>query len=166
MSVDELKKSYRIVLIIGSAMIASLFIYAALVVFMKSHYRPFEGLSPFSNIDILKYILYGLALCEFFLIGLIKKMIISGKLLSTESHQQKSQFTPHIQKQVKASIITFAICESVAVYGLILFFLSGSVIDFLGLFVLSLIYFIVFFPRYSQWEQQFKKQEQENLASE
>jgi F0F1-type ATP synthase membrane subunit c/vacuolar-type H+-ATPase subunit K len=166
MSTDELKKAYRITMTIGSVMIAGLFIYVAVVVFMKVHYEPFEGLSPFSNIVFLKYILYGVALLQFFLISALKRLILSGKFLFQSSREQKSSYSPDNQKLMKASIITFSLCESVAIYGLILFLLSGNVIDFLGLFVLSLIYFIVFFPRFDQWQAWIARQQDKGVAEE
>lgn len=166
MSEDGLKKVYRITLIIGIAMLSSLLIYAGIVGFMMYNYRPFKGFSPFSNIDILRYILFGIALSEFFFITVLRKVILSGKLLSESSEGQKPLYSPDAQKLMRSSIITLALCESVAIYGLILFIMNGSVLDFLGLFVLSLIYFSVFFPRYSQWQDWIKKTGHDNVAEE
>jgi hypothetical protein len=57
-----------------------------------------------------------------------------------------------IQQLAVSSIITFALCEAVAIYGLVLFFIAGNSADFYIFMMLLLIYFAVYFPRYSQWE--------------
>jgi hypothetical protein len=50
------------------------------------------------------------------------------------------------------------------VYGMILFLLTGEAVDFYLLFGLSLIYFMMYFPRYKKWvsaiEDNLKKTEE------
>jgi hypothetical protein len=54
--------------------------------------------------------------------------------------------------------VTYALCESIAIYGLILFLIGGRRFDFYSLVILSLIFFAVTFPRYAQWEEWLKKE--------
>lgn len=58
-SSDELKRGYRLAVIIGIAMIASLFIYAAIVEICK--HKSFRGANLPSGMERLRYVLYGLA---------------------------------------------------------------------------------------------------------
>jgi len=51
-----------------------------------------------------------------------------------------------------ADIVTAALCESVAIYGLVMFLLVRQIADFYTLVFISLAYFLYFFPRYSQWK--------------
>ena len=51
------------------------------------------------------------------------------------------------------SFNTFALCESVAVLGLVLFLLAGNAMDFYVFMVISLGFFYLFFPKYDQWEE-------------
>ena len=53
----------------------------------------------------------------------------------------------------QTAIIIFALCESVAVLGLVLFLLAGNALDFYILMTVSLGFFYLFFPKYDQWEQ-------------
>ena len=53
----------------------------------------------------------------------------------------------------QAAVITFALCEAVALFGLVLFLLAGNAMDFYVFMVISLGFFYLFFPKYAQWEQ-------------
>lgn len=150
-SMDELKKAYRISVIIGIAIIASVFIYAVVVELIKSEYEPFKGFSPFQEIEILRYILLGISIAEFFFIRYIRNFVLSGKTMMATSKQ--GQFSAPIQRLITTSIVSYALCESVAIYGLVLFLIGGDSLDFYAFMVLSLVYFAVYFPRYSQWEE-------------
>lgn len=75
----------------------------------------------------------------------------------TSSPQRKSLFSPPVQKLVTASIISLALSEAVAIYGLVIFLINGSSIDFYFFLTLSFIFIIIHFPRYSQWEDWIKK---------
>lgn len=156
METEELKKGYRITVIIGIAMIASVFVYAVIVELIKSGSIPFKGVPPFPEFEILRYVFFGIAIFTFFIIRFIRGIVLSNK----DTMPQLAQDQPSsllVQKLVMASVITCAFCESVAIYGLILFFIAGNSIDFYILMILSLIYFAVYFPRYSQWEEWSKK---------
>jgi hypothetical protein len=52
-----------------------------------------------------------------------------------------------------ASVLSFAFCESVAVFGLALFLMSGEPSDFYLFLLISLIFFAVSFPQYGGWEE-------------
>lgn len=151
---DELKNGYRITVIMGIAMIASVFVYAVVIEILKREYEPFEGFAPFPEVEILRAALLAIAIVEFFLIRFIKKLILSIKLLS--SSYRKNSLSPEIQKLSTAAIITYALCDSVAIYGLVLFLIGGSSTDFYIFMGLSLIYFSIYFPRYSEWEDWMK----------
>ena len=49
-----------------------------------------------------------------------------------------------------ADVVTAALCESVAIFGLVMFLLVRQIADFYTLVFISLAYFLYFFPRYSQ----------------
>jgi len=55
-----------------------------------------------------------------------------------------------------AAVITYAFCESIAVLGLVLYFLGGSSTDFYVFMVISLFFFSVYFPKYERWEEWMK----------
>ena len=142
-SVDELKREYRLSTIIYIAMIVTVFVYAVVVELIKKNFAPFKGFAPFPEVYILRYVFLGLTIADFFLIKFIWR-----KLLSAST-----------QKLIETSIITYALCESVAIYGLILFLAAGSSLDFYTFMILSLSFFGVYFPRYGHWKKWVKEGE-------
>lgn len=150
---DELKKAYRLATIIGIAMIASLFVYAAVVEIIKMNYESFKGFAPFPGIEILRYIFFGIAILEFFLIRYVKNLILSGRSAVEGLPRQKRPFSPNVQRLFTTAIVTYAFCESVVIYGLVLFLIAGSSLDFYLFMVLSLFFYAIYFPRYNQWEE-------------
>jgi F0F1-type ATP synthase membrane subunit c/vacuolar-type H+-ATPase subunit K len=134
-----LKSRYLAVNFIGLAMIASVFVYAGVVELLKWQMAPFAG---FAKLDprtaaLLKYGFLAIAAAQYGAIKVVKK-ILPAK--STDNLPQ-------------TAIITFALCESVAVLGLVLFLLAGNSMDFYIFMVISLGFFYLFFPKYEQWEE-------------
>jgi len=138
-SLTTLKARYLAVNFIGLAMIASVFVYAGVVEVIKWRMAPFAGFATLDpqTVAIIKYAFLALAAAQF---GIIKAL---QKILPTRSVENLSL----------AAIITFALCESVAVLGLVLFFLAGQGMDFYIFMVISLGFFYLFFPKYEHWEQ-------------
>ena len=142
MSLTTLKARYLAVNFIGLAMIAAVFVYAGVVELIKWQLAPFAG---FAQLDpqtaaLIKYAFLALAAAQF---GVIKAV---QKILPTRSVENLSM----------VAVITFALCESVAVLGLVLFLLAGQGLDFYIFMVISLGFFTLFFPKYDQWEQRLR----------
>jgi F0F1-type ATP synthase membrane subunit c/vacuolar-type H+-ATPase subunit K len=150
---DALKKAHRQATLIGVAMISSLFIYVIVVESIKSY---FQGITPLFIVEILRYLLFGLAFVEFFLIGFLRKRLLSFNTGVGGPSNQEEARSP-IQRLLIVTIISYALCESVAIYGVILFLIGGSRLDFYIFLILSLIYFAVYFPRYNRWEEWSKR---------
>jgi len=136
---EELKRVYRLAMILGIAMISCLFIYAFIVEFIKVNVN--INL-PSSMVDLLRYLFFGIAIGEFLLIKFLRSRMVSG-----------APSPAKIQKLLSMTILTYALCESVAIYGLILFLVGGRRFDFYSFMILSLIFFAIYFPRYAQWEE-------------
>jgi hypothetical protein len=133
-----LKARYLAVNFIGLAMIASVFVYAGVVELIKWQMAPFNG---FARLDpgtasLLKYVFIAIAAAQY---GIIK---VVQRILPAKSADNLPQ----------TAIITFALCESVAVLGLSLFLLAGQPTDFYIFMAISLGFFYLFFPKYEQWE--------------
>lgn len=134
----ELKKRYLAVNFMGLAMIGSVFVYALVVEILKRALAPFTG---FASLDqgaahLLTYALMFLSLGIYFVIRVIRKKLVA-------------QSPSHLPQ---AAIITFALCEAVAVFGLVLFLLTGNSLDFYLFFAFSLFLFYIYFPKYDNWE--------------
>jgi F0F1-type ATP synthase membrane subunit c/vacuolar-type H+-ATPase subunit K len=151
-AVDELKNRYRKAVFIWMDMVFSIFLYAFVVEILKMNSPFLRIASPLQEGGIPVFLLLGFAVMTFFLIKYIRNQIISDKLSSNPA-DSKSPLSPKITKLLRASLVSNAICETVAILGLILFVLTKNPFDFYVFMVLSLIYFAFSFPRYTQWEE-------------
>ena len=143
--VESLKKAYRTSAITCAGMIASLFIYAIVAEVIKTQHRPFAGFASFPEIQILRYIFYGLAL---FQIGVMR--VLQGSLLKKASTDDLQALTGRLSTFAN---VTYALCETPAIYGLVLFLLAGLYKDFYVLLAYSLGLLLFHFPRYGRWEE-------------
>jgi hypothetical protein len=81
-------------------------------------------------LEILRYIFFGVAIMEFFLIRWVRRFILLKKVTSERTADQRDTCLPKIQKLVTTAIITYAFCESVAIFGLRLFLITRSSLEF------------------------------------
>ena len=98
---------------------------------------------PAETVEIMRYTLLGVTTVLFFATGYLQKLFLSGKAAKQGSA---------VQHFITGAVISYALCESVAIYGLVLFFLGGQALDFYLFMGLSLLFFLVYFPRYATWE--------------
>ncbi len=140
MNPTQLKTRYLTVNFIGLALIGSVFIYAVVVEVLKRALAPFSGLADLTpgQGQMLKYIFVALAIGHFFLIKFMQKILATGS----------------VERLFQAAVVTFALSEAVAIFGLVLFLLAGNAMDFYLFMFLSLFYFWFFFPKYQDWEAQ------------
>jgi F0F1-type ATP synthase membrane subunit c/vacuolar-type H+-ATPase subunit K len=136
----HLKLRYFTANLIGLAMIASVFMYAGVIVVLQRVLAPFSGFAALApaQVQTLKYLFVALALGIFFLIKIIQRVIGADS----------------VEKLFQAAIVTFALSEAVGVLGLVLFLLAGNPVDFYLFMFLSLFYFWFFYPKYQDWEAQ------------
>jgi hypothetical protein len=134
-----LKSRYLAVNFIGLAMIAAVFVYAGVVEVIKRQWAPFGGLGPFppATLNLIKYICLALAAAQYVVIKAVQKIVLAQSL----------------DNLPQAAIITFGLCESVALLGLALFLLGGNPLDFYIFMLISLGFFYLFYPKYDHWEQ-------------
>lgn len=134
----ELKKRYLAVNLIGLAMIGSVFLYALAVEALRRLYAPFCGFAalPAETVNLLTYLFFFASLGIYFVLKLIRRKLMV----------QQPRLLPQL------AIVTFALCEMVAVFGLALFLLTGNSLDFYLFFAFSLFLFYIFYPKYDTWE--------------
>lgn len=133
-----LKARYLVANFIGLAMIASVFGYAVVVEVLRRVLDPFTGFGHFTPqfSETLRHVLLGIAGVIYFVIMFGQRRIVA----------RNREFLP------AATFFAYALAELVAVFGLMLFLLTGKPIDFYVFFAVSLLYFWVYFPKYSTWE--------------
>jgi len=146
---EDLKKTYGKASIISASIIATLLIYFFCVELIRSQFKPFHGLLAFSEIQLLRYLFYGISVLEVLAIGLLRPA-----LLKESPAEDPKMF---LAKLSRVSIITLAFCEVPANLGFILFLIGGLYKDFLILLFLSLLTEVFYFPRFRDWEEKLRK---------
>jgi len=148
---DELlRKGHRTAVLIGCFMIFSVLVYAVVVEYFAGSNAQFAGFSPLPAdvFNKLRLILLGVCLVDLALIPFLR-----NRVLSVENRAG----TPPAVRLLTALMISFALCESIAIYGFILFLLNGARHEFYLFFFLSLIAFAIHFPRYERWQEWAQK---------
>lgn len=149
---EKLQQYHKMATVIGYGMMGTLLIFAAVVETLKATSFEFQGFLPPAVFELLRYIFLGLAVVEFLAVKLIRNLILKkGRVSGLTS--QGGPLLSKIQKLFTAAIVSFAFCESVAIYGLVLFIIGGSSFDFYLFTFFSLLFYAAYFPRYSQWEE-------------
>jgi hypothetical protein len=89
---------------------------------------------------------------EFGFLHFIRKVIVK-KL--QEGDLKKEEI---VGRLLNLSLIIYALSESIAIYGLILFLLAGNSLNFYIFLMLCLVCLGIYFPRYGQWESWAKRE--------
>lgn len=141
---QELTKAFKLAVIIGAAIIGSLFIYVIVVEYVKDNHQSWVGLISLAEIRSLRYVFYALSIIHVFLFRIVR-----GYLFKRLPAIDRPKL---IGKLSQASIISVVLSEGPALYGLIFFFLSGISRDFYLLLLVSAILLFMYFPRFKNWQ--------------
>lgn len=137
----------RQAVVIGLAMIAGVFICAAIVEFLARTKAPFTGYAPlhWNTFSILRLALLGAALLHFALIPFLRRRILSASVRCGTASSNSGRL-------LSSCIISYALCDAIAVYGLVLFLINGAKAEFYVFSSLALLAFLINFPRMEKWE--------------
>jgi hypothetical protein len=131
-------------------MLSSLAVYAYVLHVIAAQRAPFSGFAPALPMGLLRIVFAVVALVDLMLLKVITRQFLGGTL--TPSVQPFRGVSPIGQRLFTLSIVRLAICEAIAVFGVVLFLLGGRWADCFGFVVVSLGAFLFHFPRLSQWE--------------
>jgi ATP synthase subunit C len=149
---DDLGRGCRNAQLLGVQLIVSVGIYGYVIETIRTVYAPFTGFFPVARLDVLRIVLVAMAVAN-----LVVIRILVPKLLATPAKGVEIRGQPRASAVVKklftASVFALAMCEAVAIYGLVLFLIGGNRADFYGFAAFSLVAFAIHFPRRSQWEE-------------
>ena len=154
---ESLRKGHRTAVVIGWLMILSVLVYAGVAEYLTRSNAPFAGFSPLP-VDVFnkfRLILLGVGLLDFACIPFLRNRVLSAQNRPGVSPVGRP-LTPE-GKLVTISIIIFALCESIVIYGFVLFLVNGARQEFYLFFFLSLIAFAIHFPRYERWQEWAQK---------
>ncbi|MFP5212783.1 MAG: hypothetical protein ACLGPL_05335 [Acidobacteriota bacterium] len=139
----DLKKEYQITAIVSGAMMASTLIYAIVVEFIRMQHTPFTGFAPQSLGNVKEY---------FYVMPLFWLFVIKAVRGAVAKAGQDTDPRSTVNRLRMATIVTFALCEVPALFGLVLFLLGGLHSEFYLMLAFSLVGMLLYFPRYNHWE--------------
>lgn len=125
---QTLESRILVMWIIWCAMIISLGVYIGICVLISDKMR--QTMSEGFPLVLIRNIFFGISIIELIAIYFIRKIMLRkpeldpGSLSETEPVKQDSVNMP--AKYLSAMVISLALCESIGIYGLVLFFLGGS----------------------------------------
>ncbi len=100
-------------------------------------------------------ILYGVAIVGLLLAYFVRKYMLhraSSKPLSKESRKTPGQISPYIARYKPAVVVSLAIAESIAAFGLTIFFMNGNFTTFLIFLAISLVGLFLYRPKFEEVE--------------
>lgn len=139
---DKLNQVHRVTVIVAVAMIVSVFLYAG-VVELLNRLDPSAG--PFADpetVELWRQVLRGFALVHFLALAWLGR-----------ARGAVGEPLARLARLKNLTIVRLALAESIALYGLVLYVLSRDSIDFYYLLLVSLLSFVVVFPRYDRWRE-------------
>lgn len=155
---QKLRAAYRVTVIIGLAMMASLVAYLVVVSLIENGSIAVGGEASVQGekTEFLKFAFLGVSIILVLLIRIVNRILLKTGAdrpgMRGERRFPEQEDVLDTGPLVNAAVITFALCEVPSVLGLVLYFLARSVTDFYLFLIISLFAFSFHFPRFSQWE--------------
>jgi hypothetical protein len=159
---EKLRQAYRVAVIIGLAMMASLLVYLVIVALIEGGTITLgeQAAIPAGTLELIKFVFLGIAALVFALVRPITRRVLDTgsrpRPRGESPRQEDGRAAPDTGPLANAAVITFALCEMPAILGLVQYFLGRNVSDFYLFLIISLFAFSVHFPRYSQWEEWYR----------
>lgn len=160
---DKLRAVYRVVVIIGLAIMASLVIYVVLVGLFESKSIDPGGTPSLSGreLEIIKFVFLLVSVLIFILIKFLSAKIMNagreqGRMTGSEANRATG-IPPEFNPLVTAAVVTFALCEVPGTFGLVMYFLGRNSTDFYLFLIMSLFLFATNFPKFSTWEEWYRQ---------
>jgi len=141
----ELEKGMMTMKIIWFAMLGALAVYLFVAIHIGASIQPSMNEDTF---NVLRTILYALALATLAATRYIRKLVLSGKI----GPGQPSPVSRHpmLQKYSAATVLSLAMSESIGIYGFVLFLLGKNSMDLYLLLLISAAAIVMYRPRKGQ----------------
>jgi hypothetical protein len=147
LDMDKLKNQHKVTVILWFAMVVSAIIYLGIGLFFFKTGRS-------SDSTDFKFIFYVLSVISILFSRFLKSFLLSDERISSAL----SKDVHNLGGLLLASYtVTFAFCESIAVYGLIMCILWGAGSDFYVLMAISMASFILNYPGFEFWQETYRK---------
>ncbi|MBM4288097.1 MAG: hypothetical protein FJ135_08125 [Deltaproteobacteria bacterium] len=139
---DKLDHTYRTNKIISLALAASLLLYAIIVEIIKFQQLNLNLVAA-PIVDKLRFVFVFFSFAAYFIINFVRQRVLVKRDDDTQERL--------LGKLSLANIVSMALAELPAFFGLLLFLGSGNSRDFYPLAIISLVLFYMFFPSHRAW---------------
>jgi len=158
---EKLRSTYRVVVIIGLAIMATLFLYAVVVSLVENRTIALDGepVLAGNTLEVVKFVLLGVSVLLFIAIRFVNAKILGFASESGRKTPQRTEaeVSAEFGKLIVAAVISYVLSELPVVFGFVLYILGRNTTDFYLFLLISLFCFAVNFPRYSQWEDWYRR---------
>ncbi len=152
-SQTKLNKSLLTIRIVYFACLISLAIYLFITnIIIELHHGSFESFTKSKEVNLVKNILYLISGLTVVVILILQRFLSNPNkipLIPTST----TNIDEILRALTSGSILIFALCETVALYGLVLFLIAGLLKGFYFLLGLSFVLLLICFPKREKWEE-------------
>jgi hypothetical protein len=145
----DLRAGCRRAQLVGVVLVITIGVYALVLDRIAAQHAPFVGFAPSVDLRLLRVVLAVVAVADLVALRIITPLLLARPGWPVAPARGSSPVTQ--QRLFAVSIVRLAICEAIAILGVVLFLLGGRPADFYGFAVASLAAFAFHFPRLSQW---------------
>ncbi len=137
------KRLFRTAVFVHVAVVAVVFLYAVMLEVLKARLRPMPRLAAGLDVQLLRYIFYGLAIGAVIVVRLANRGLLRDR--------PGEPYPELLHRLSRAGILSSILCEAPAMLGLVLVLLTGATRDFYYLLFVSLVLAFMYFPRRRTW---------------
>jgi len=141
---QELDRALVMLKTIWYALAGSLVMYVIAIPFFLRDRTLTLAAETYEELRVLLYLAAGLTLAASWL---TRRLLLAGKASPPKTKESRSRQHPMIQRYTTAMIVALAMCEAIAIYGLVLFLLGKNQIDLVLLTALAAAGMLGFFPK-------------------
>ncbi len=143
---EKLRNAYKTAVVIGMAMMGSVLVYVIVAELLRNLPTPWKGITFSADDQAYNYVKYGLLA-----LGILVPLVAAKS--SAVANLSPEKLANPIPALITYSVIVFGACAMVGILGFVLFLLAGNIIDMYIFAGISLAFFMIFFLRYSRWQE-------------
>jgi F0F1-type ATP synthase membrane subunit c/vacuolar-type H+-ATPase subunit K len=139
----EWKRAFRVAVFVHATIVATILIYALVLEVLKTSLRPMPRLAAGTNVQVLRYIFYGLAIVAVVLVRQVNRGVLRNR--------PGEPLREYLHRLSRTAVLSSILSEAPALLGLVLAFLTGVSRDFWYLMFVSFFLAFMYFPRRRTW---------------
>jgi F0F1-type ATP synthase membrane subunit c/vacuolar-type H+-ATPase subunit K len=150
----ELRGAYRTTTIIAIAMLTSVAAYVVVAEAIRATHAPFRGFAGYPMPGVIGYAFAAMAVASLVMSRVLRdRRLQPATRLAAPAVRSAGPTGSAARRLQEATIVSLALCESIAVLGLVLFLLWGSSLHLYLFVLLAIVGFAVHFPRWERWQE-------------